>query len=87
MRYLIILLAIGFAVGCAGRGLTPAQKAEQAKHQAEQMRVKYGPVCKELGFKQNLKDFDSCVVRHYQDDQQRWNDRVKNFNTFLKPIR
>ncbi len=87
MRYLIILLAIGFAVGCAGRGLTPAQKAEQAKHQAAEMQAKYGPVCKELGFKQNSKDFDSCVVRHYQDDQQRWNDRVKNFNTFIKPIR
>ncbi len=87
MRYLIILLAIGFAVGCAGRGLTPAQKAEQVKHQAAEMQAKYGPVCKELGIDQDSKDFDSCVVRHYRDDRQRRNDRIKNFNTFIKPTR
>jgi len=87
LKYLAILLAIGFAVGCAGRGLTPAQKAEQVKPQAAEMQAKYGPVCKELGFKQNSKDFDSCVVKHYQDDRQRRNDRIKNFNTFMKPIR
>jgi len=86
MRYLAILLAIGFAVGCAGRGLTLDQKAEQVKEQAEAMRVEYGPVCKELGIDQDSKDFDSCVVRHYRDDRQRRNDRIKNFNTFIKPI-
>jgi len=87
VRYLIILLAIGLAVGCAGRGLTPEQKAAEIKQQAAQMQAKHGPVCTELGFKTNSKDFDSCVVRHYQDDRQRWNDRIRNFNTFTTPIR
>ncbi len=84
MRYLIVLLAVGMLAGCA---ITPAQKAEQVKARAEAMRVEYGPVCKELGIHPDSKVFDSCVSRLYQDDRQRWKDRITNFNTFTNPIR
>lgn len=51
------------------------------------MWVEYGPVCKELGIHPDSKVFDSCVSRLYQDDRQRWKDRITNFHTFTKPIR